>query len=78
MLYCENRNKLNLTGIDKVESVSPTQIVTKTNQSSLVVLGTNLHINKLDVMLGNVEIVGEVEQIKYALKKQSIFKRIFK
>lgn len=77
-IVLENRKKGIFSGIDKVESVNLNQIVLITNNQNLVVLGANLHIDKLDVLLGHVEISGTIDCIKYSDKKQNIFKRIFK
>ena len=77
-IILENRKKVTITGIEKMESVNTTQVALITNQTQLIISGTELHINKMDVGLGNVEIVGNFDSIKYADKKQNIFKRMFK
>ena len=77
-IILENRKKVTITGIEKMESVNTTQVALITNQTQLIISGTELHINKMDVGLGNVEIVGNIDSIKYADKKQNIFKRMFK
>lgn len=77
-LICENRKKLTLTGVQKVESSTPNQFVCVINGSVTVVYGKNLHINKLDLVAGSVELDGEISSIKYQGEKKSFWKRMFK
>ncbi len=77
-LICENRKKIALTGIDKVDSANLNQIALFVQNSCLCVFGKNLHVDKLDVTSGHIEISGEIDTIKYTDKKQNLFKRIFK
>ena len=77
-IICENRKKLIITGVDKVDSANLNQIALLTMGACLYVLGKNLHVQKLDVASGHIEINGEIDSIKYADKKPSIIKRIFK
>ncbi len=77
-IIIENRKKISVSGVDKVENVNPTQIAVITNGKTLTLLGNNLHVEKLDVVAGLVEISGELDNLKYIDKKQNILKRIFK
>ena len=77
-IICENQKTASISGIDKVESVNLTQISMLTNNNLLIISGNNLHITKLDVIAGNVEINGDIFSFKYNSKKQNFFKRIFK
>ncbi len=77
-IICENQKNAIISGIDKVESVNLNQITMITNGTLLLIWGNNLHITKLDVVAGNVEISGQIDGFKYMGKKQNIFKRIFK
>ena len=77
-LICENMQKLELTGVQKVESSTPTQFVCTLQDKQMVVGGKNLHIKKLDLQSESLVIDGEIELIKYQSPKKSFLKRIFK
>ena len=77
-IICEGRNSLQMTGIEKVESSFENQIVCQTMKKPLIITGKNLHIKKLDVDNGIVEIIGQIDSIKYQPEKKNIFKRLFK
>ena len=75
-----NREKLSLTGVCEVISVSETAFVCKLKESSLVINGENLKISKLDVESGKVDLLGKVNNIKYGGEKtkEKFFKKLFK
>ena len=77
-IVLENRKKAIISGIEKVDNVNTNQISMQTNASTFFVLGSNLHIDKLDVESGHLEISGQIDGIKYTDKKQNFFKRMFK
>ena len=45
---------------------------------ALIVMGKDLSVKRLDVVEGIAEIVGEINEIKYAHEKKSLLSRIFK
>lgn len=77
-LVCENRKKLTLSGIEKVDSANLTQITLISQNIYLYILGKDLHVDKLDVSSGHIEITGQIDTIKYADKKTNLLKRMFK
>ena len=77
-LVCEDRKNLFLNGITKVDSTGETQVVCEINGSKIVILGKDLHVKKLDVNEGVLEVEGQIDQIKYAEKSKPLFKRLFK
>lgn len=76
----DNRRKITLTGITKALSANATNVLLQQNQSKILVNGTNLHLSKLDVEQGAVEIEGEINGVKYLNNSspEGFFKRIFK
>ena len=65
-LILENRKKLSVSGIEEVESFNEEEIVLRTSHHGvLVIKGTDLHINKLNVDSGDVKISGEVSTLDY-------------
>lgn len=74
----ENRKKLTITGISKVENVNLNQISALIDNAIIIISGNNLHIDKLDVSSGHIEISGEINAIKYSDKKPNLFRRMFR
>ena len=76
-LILTNRKTLKLEGILEVNSSSETQLCAQLKDTSLTITGQNLHITRLDIALGLLDIDGNIDCIKYG-KITNIFKRIFK
>ena len=72
-----NREKLTITGIDKVKSANEKSILILLPNTSMYIGGDNLQVNQLDTTLGTVEILGLVDEIKYGNAKP-LLRRIFK
>ncbi len=65
-LILENRKKLSVSGIEEVESFNEEEIILRTTHHGvLVIKGSGLHINRLNVDTGDVNIVGEVTAMDY-------------
>ena len=65
-LILENRKKLSVSGIEEVESFNEEEIILRTCEDGvLVIKGEDLHINKLSVDTGDVNIAGEVSAMDY-------------
>lgn len=73
-----NREKCNMTGVEKVVSSSETQIQIVTSHGSMEIFGKKLKIDKFDVNDGTLCFEGEIDNIKYSAPKVSLFKRLFK
>lgn len=76
-LILTNRKSLKLEGIVEINSSSETQLSVKMKDTTLNILGSNMHITKLDVETGILEIDGLINQLKYG-KNENLLKRIFK
>ena len=62
----ENRKKVSVSGVDDVESFNEDEIVLHTEDHGVLVLkGSDLHINKLNVDSGDVSITGEINSMEY-------------
>ena len=46
----ENRTKLNVTGVEDVESFDENAIIMNTSQGDLIVRGTGLHIGRISLV----------------------------
>ncbi len=79
--FCmNNRNNLSLSGVEKVFGANENRVFLKAAGNNLIILGTSLSIEKLDIENGLLELVGTVDEIKYnkSRKSGSFLKRIFK
>lgn len=80
----ENRTKVSVSGVDDVESFNEDEIVLHTeNRGVLILKGADLHINKLNVDSGDVNITGEIDSMEYVenslkTKGPGLFGRMFR
>ncbi len=77
----ENRGILTLSGVTKVGCFDENTVVLYTDYGELTVTGSNLHMGKISVETGDVEVTGTVKSVSYregGPGKESLFKRIFK
>jgi len=79
-LTLTNRNELSLTGIKKVKSTEPAMIVANLDNGSIIINGSNLSVQSLDLKQGTLEVTGEVNSIKYTnqVSKSFSVKNMFK
>ena len=64
-LHLENRRRLTLSGVDSVESFDESSILLTTNQGTLAIRGTGLHIEKLSLDGGDLLVEGLVDSLTY-------------
>ena len=64
-LTLEDRGRLNLTGVNEVESFDENAIVLDTTCGTLVVQGTGLHLQSLSPEGGQVRVDGQVDSLTY-------------
>lgn len=72
-----NRKNIKLEGIVEINSSSETLLSVKLKDTILTITGQNMHISKLDINTGILEVDGVISSIKYG-KTENFFKRIFK
>lgn len=75
-----NRNDLTVTGVSKVISFSPTQIILNALDCEMQICGEQLQTTLLNEENGELKVGGLVNLIKFNNKKEKIgiIKRIFK
>lgn len=61
----ENRSRLTVSGVDGVESFDESSIVMSTSQGSLIIRGSDLHIEKLSLDGGDLLVEGTVDALTY-------------
>ncbi len=78
-LVLDNRKKLSLTGVEKAISSNEQNMIFMVSGSRVYICGQGLHIEKLDVESGMLELSGEVDSIKFgAGGNKNMLKRLFK
>ena len=75
-----NRNDLSVSGVTKVISFSPTQIILVALDCQMEILGLNMQTTKLGEENGELVVCGLINSIKWTQKREKLglFKRIFK
>ncbi len=80
-IILEGRKKLLVSGVCDIDSFNDIQINAITNLGGLVIKGSELHISKLSVEKGELEVQGKVDSLVYTQIKQkggmSVIKKIF-
>ena len=79
-LIVENRRALTATGVSNVDSFDEQTIVAYTDLGELVIRGSQLKINKLNIETGELTLVGEIISMSYSDNKPvgGFFSRLFK
>lgn len=78
----KDRKQGSVTGVRDVLSFDENSVILETEQGMLTVKGKNLHIGRLMLDQGEVEMEGNVDSIVYSgsnpAKKGSLVKRMFR
>lgn len=83
-LILSNRRTGTITGVSDVISFDITEILLETEQGMLMVKGADLHVNRLTLEKGEVDIEGRIDSLAYSdvtsYQKQgeSLIGRLFK
>ena len=64
-LMLDNRKKLVITGAEDVNGFNEDAVSVKTTDGSLIIKGSGLHIDKLNLDAGDVSIEGRVDAMQY-------------
>lgn len=76
-LVINNRKTSMVTGVLDVLSFDLNEVVLETEQGMLLVKGTDLHVNRLSVEKGEIDIAGNIDSIIYPIQiKQGIQMKI--
>ena len=78
-LALENREKLRLSGVSDVSGFDENQIVLSTDMGEVSVRGEALHIEKIDLEAGLLELRGKVCELCYeeSAPGATLWKRLF-
>lgn len=79
-----NRKTGNFSGIIDVLSFDVGEILLETEQGMLLIKGNDLHVNRLTLEKGEIDIAGRIDSLaysdvnSYSKQKESLFGRLFK
>lgn len=68
------REKLVITGIDKVKSANDKGVLIALPNCNLIITGSNLQVNQFDITSGTLEVVGTIDKIDYSQGKSFLTK----
>lgn len=77
----EGRERLSVSGVDDVDSFDESKIVMYTTKGMLTVSGAELHIERLSIEGGEVDIEGIIDSLVYTQEgggQRGLFARLFK
>lgn len=79
-LTLTGRNAISLTGVKKVRSTEPAQVVALLDNCGIIIQGTNLSVQNVNIPSGILELVGQINSIKYTggMSRKFSLKNIFK
>ena len=61
-----NRRTCNLTGVNDVLSFDVSEIILETDQGMLMIKGDELHVNRLTLDKGEVDVDGRIDSFTYS------------
>lgn len=80
-LILEERGSLTVTGVEDVDSFDEQTVVVYTGLGELTVRGNQLHIERIDLQAGELELQGQVDSMTYTdqpAARGGFFVRIFR
>ena len=83
-LILNNRRCGNLTGVSDVQSFDENEIILETDQGMLMMKGKELHVSRLMLDKGEVDIDGRIDSVTYSEqgsrteRTESLLGRLFK
>ncbi len=80
-LILEERGSLTVTGVSDIDSFDEETVVVYTELGELTVHGSGLHINRIDVEAGELNLEGEIDSLSYSdqpTTRSGFFARIFR
>ena len=65
LLSLQGREKLSLTGVEDVSGFDESLIILSTVQGDLSIRGQGLHIERIDLDAGQLELHGQIRELSY-------------
>lgn len=64
-IIIENRNKLSVSGVESVISFDEVTIIVETVSGTLLIHGSDLHLEKLNLDNGEIKVEGTIDSLEY-------------
>ena len=81
-IILEDRHSLTVSGVSDVDSFDEQSIVIFTSLGELCVRGSDLHINRLSLEIGEILVEGEIDSLVYSERESKqqggFFSRVFR
>ena len=80
-LTLEGRKKLTVSGVEEVERFDENEIALRTGEGRLLIAGEGLHVSRLSVENGDVNVSGRISELRYeesAPEKGSLWARLWR
>ncbi len=80
-IIMENRRIVSVSGVIDIESFDEQSVILNTDLGVLTIAGENLHINKLNVENGDMNVEGEIGALMYheaEEKRDGFFTKLFR
>ena len=81
-LSITGRNALSLSGVKKVRSAEPSQVAAILDNCQIIIQGTNLNVQNVNIPSGILELTGSVNSIRYtgtgSVARRFSFKNMFR
>ena len=83
-LILSNRRTGTITGVADVISFDITEVLSETEQGMLMIKGADLHVNRLTLEKGEIDIEGRIDSLAYSevtsfqKQSESLIGRLFK
>ena len=81
LLTLDARSKLNISGVEEVESFDEQEIVMRTVAGGLVVTGEGLSVSRLSVENGDINVNGRIDALRYEdplEERRSLWTKLFR
>ena len=79
-----NRKDCTISGVQDVLSFDVSEILLETDQGMLMIKGSELHVNRLTLEKGEVDVEGKIDSLTYSetggyqAKNESLLSKLFK
>ena len=70
-IIMENRKALFVSGVKDVEAFDERKIELFTQEGALIVKGAQLHISKMNIEIGEIQVDGSVDSLTYEDRERS-------
>lgn len=80
-LILKDRESLSVTGVIDVDSFNEQNVIVYTDIGELTIVGTSLHISKINLVSGDLSLEGHISGLNYSdnnKKETSLFAKLFK